>query len=269
MTPAAFTTGADGRAVLDLRTAAAARRPDLHDLPELTDAERAMAARTWRARMVNEHISAQFFASLLPQLMRAAAPPAVLAAIPQMVADELRHAEQCAGVVLALGHEPIAPLPAIEALPQHEDADAVEAVLRNMISVCCLSETVAVGVIRAEHAELEGTALGKVLSTILADEIQHARFGWSLLAEFAPRLPDDVRARLSEYLVDALRHVVAYEVPKLPVHLGLSKAVGQAGVCDGALARDIFYATIETVILPRLEDAGLSAQSAWLRARAA
>lgn len=218
--------------------------------------------------MVNEHLSAQVWASLVPQLMRAAVPPSVLAQVPDAIADELRHAELCAGVVASLGGEAVAPLPPIEALPGHADAPPLEAVLRNIVSVGCMSETIAVAVIRAEHAELEGGPLGDVLSAILADEVSHARFGWSVLGLLGPRLDPSARARLSAYLVDAFAHQVRYEVPKLPVVLGRRAAIAQAGVCDGTLARSIFIDTIEGVIVPGLESAGLTASAAWSVARA-
>lgn len=252
--------------LLDLRGPAARRRPDLGDLPALSDAERAMAARTWRARMVNEHISARVFAALVPQMMRAGLDPERIAELPAYAADELRHGELCAAVVLALGHEPVAPYPALEPVPEHEDAPPLEALLRNLISVCCLSETVAVSVIRAEHAELEGSALGEILGQILADEIRHARFGWRLLGELAPTLDEATRARLSRYLVDALAHQLAYELPRLPLNAGLRPELAQAGVCDGAFARTLFLDTVEQVIVPQLEAAGLSARAAWSEA---
>lgn len=265
---AAWSEDAQGRAILDLRAEGALLRPVLDDLPDLTADERAMAVRTWRGRMVNEHASAQVFAGLVPQLMRATVPGALQAEVPAMIADELRHARQCAGVVLALGGDPVAPLPSLQLIPDHHDVSPLEGVLRNVISVGCLSETVAVSVIRAEHAELEGTALGDVLATILADEVQHARFGWRLLGLLAPRLDAAARARTSRYLVDALRHQIAWEVPKLPVHLGLRSELAKAGVCDGAQARELFFATIGEVVVPQLQAAGLDARAAWAAAQA-
>ncbi|HMV70122.1 MAG TPA: ferritin-like domain-containing protein, partial [Myxococcota bacterium] len=246
----------------------AARVPTLDDLPELTDDERAMAARTWRGRMVNEHVSAAVFAGLVPQLMRAGVDPTAIAEVPLMIGDELRHAEQCAGVVTALGLPAVAPLPPIEPLPEHEDVGRLEAALRNVLSVCCLSETVAVAVIRAEHAELEATRLGAVLAAILADEVRHARFGWRLLGQLAPSLDAEAKARLSAYLPAALRHQIAWEIPKLPVNLGLRPEVAAAGVCDGSLARELFFATIGDVVVPQLEAAGLDARAAWALAQA-
>lgn len=268
MTRAHVNQTSAGQAMLDLRQEAAARLPDLSDMPRLSEDERAMAARTWRARMVNEHVSAQVFASLIPQLMRAAVPPAVLAQVPAYVADELRHAEQCAGVVLAFGHEPVAPLPDIQTVPDHADVGPLEAVVRNVLSIGCLSETIAVSIIRAEQVELAQTPLGPVLDSILADEVRHARFGWQFLGQILPLLDREARDRLDAYLVVALRHQIEFEIPRLPVHPGLSAAVHLAGVCDGGFARQLFTDTIQQVIVPQLDALGLAGSAAWTEAQA-
>jgi hypothetical protein len=256
-----------GRPVLDLRHAARERAVDLSELPPLTDAERALAMRTWRGRMVNEHISAQVWGALLGQLMRAAVPPEALRGVAEAASDELRHAEQCAAVVEALGGTAVAPLPELEAVPEHPDATPLEAALRNLISVGCMSETIAVSIIRAEQAELDDSVLGQVLSTILADEVAHARLGWGILGRCAPALDAELKARLSAYLVPAFAHQIAHEIPKLPVLDGGAGAAAQAGVCDGGLARKIFFDTMEQVIVPGLEKAGLDARTAWAAAQ--
>lgn len=266
-TRSAFHQDAAGRPQLDLREAAEQHALDLADLPELTEAERALAMRTWRGRMVNEHLSAQVWATLVVQGMRAAMPAEILAGLAQAAADELRHAEQCAAVVVALGGEAVAPLPPLEPVPEHADAGPLEAFLRNITSVGCMSETVAVSVIRAEQAELEGTLLGRVLDQILADEVAHARLGWKVLGISVPLLDEAARRRLGAYLVDALSHQVEFEVPKLPLLGALREEVGLAGVCDGGFARSVFRDTIEEVIVPGLERAGLPGRAAWERAR--
>ncbi|MBK9368763.1 MAG: ferritin-like domain-containing protein [Deltaproteobacteria bacterium] len=254
--------------LLDLRREAQARQPDLSALPPLSEPERQMAIRTWRGRMVNEHISAQVWAGLVPSLMRAGAPPAALAELPAAIADELRHAEQCAGVVLALGGVPVAPLPELAPVPLHEEVSAIEGAARNIISVGCMSETIAVSIIRAEHAELDDGPLATLLGEILADEVSHARFGWRTLGLLMPRLDAAARARTSRYLVDAFAHQVRHEVPRLPRGGEIRPELGQAGVCDGGFARGLFVDTIQTVIVPGLTQAGLNAQAAWDEAKA-
>jgi len=252
-----------GSPILDLRQAATKRAVDLPDLPELSDDARGMAIRTWRGRMVNEHISAQVWGALVGQLMRAALPPDVLSGVADAVCDELRHAELCAAVVQALGGTAVARLPPLEAVPMHPEVSPLEGALRNIISVGCMSETIAVSIIRAEQAELEGSALGTVLSSILADEVAHARLGWRVLGLCAPLLDDDTRERLSTYLIEAFAHQVAHELPKLPVLGVVAEDAAAAGVCDGGFARDVFFDTMETVIVPGLEKAHLAARPAW------
>ncbi len=263
-----FRQDSTGSAVLDLRRAAAHRKLELPDLPALSEEARAMAIRTWRGRMVNEHISAQVWGALVGQLMRAAIPPELLADVASAVSDELRHAELCAAVVECLGGVAVARLPELEAVADHRDVGALEGALRNVISVGCMSETVAVSVIRAEQAELDGSALGEVLSSILADEVSHARLGWKILGICAPVLDNSARERLSAYLVDALAHQVQHEVPKLPVLGAVDPEAAAAGVCDGGFARQVFVDTIEQVIVPGLENAGLAARTAWTLAQA-
>lgn len=258
-----FLQDRDGHAVLDLRREAAARRPDAAALPQLSDEEREEAIRTWRGRMINEHVSAQVWAGLLPQLLAAAVPPSVLASVAAAASDELRHAELCAGVVAALGGVPMGRLPPIAPVPRHADVPLLEGALRNVISIGCMSETVAVSLIRAEHAEIEAGPFGGLLASILADEVSHARVGWSLLGAIAPLLDDAARARTDRWLVDAFAHLLAWEVPKLPVVGGRRPELAQAGVCDGLGARALLDDTITTVIVPGLDRAGLAGTAAW------
>ena len=125
-----------------------------------TDREQAIA--TWKGRMVNEHISARIFAALIPQLMKAGLDPDWQERIAIMIQDELRHARLCAGMIHALGGEAVAELPPLPGVPEHPDAPPLEGVLRNILSICCLSETVAV-------AHAEGIVLQKVAGTIDLD----------------------------------------------------------------------------------------------------
>ena len=168
-------------------------------------------------------------------------------------------------MVLAFGHEPVAPLPDIQTVPDHADVGPLEAVVRNVLSIGCLSETIAVSIIRAEQVELAQTPLGPVLDSILADEVRHARFGWQFL-EILPLLdrgtgPTRRLPRRRPAPPDRVRD------PQAPVHPGLSAAVHLAGVCDGGFARQPFTDTIQQVIVPQLDALGLAGSAAWTRPR--
>lgn len=246
--------------ILDLTRESAAHRVELGAMVPLAPAERVLVENTWRGRMVNEHASARVFAGLLPQLMRANVAASKQAEVATMIADELRHARQCAAVLVALDAAPRAELPALDDVPRHEDAAPLEAALRNVLSICCLSETVAVSLINAERLEQEASPIGDVLKVILADEVTHARFGWKLLEDLD--LDDELTARLSGYLRIAFAHLETHELAHLSPVRPPDNAMAH-GACDGTTARDIFYSTIESIIVPRLEEHGFAAAEAW------
>ncbi len=256
-------------AILDLRRQAAAHPLDLGPDLALDEPARQAAIATWKGRMVNEHISARVFAALIPQLMRAGLDPDHHEAVAAMITDELRHARLCAAAVLALGGDPIAPLPHLSPIPEHEDASPLEALLRNVLSVSCLSETVAVALIDAERLHAGPPALAELLRAILADEVAHARFGWRLLEELAPRLDRPLRARLGAYLIPAFAHLRAHQLHHIPDRPAPSTAAEAIGVCDGHRARALFLATVEDIIVPGLCAHHIPARAAWRRALAA
>lgn len=227
---------------------------------------RATAIATWRGRMINEHVSARVFTTLEQQLLRAGLPRHSSAAA-RMVGDEHRHAELCAAVVEVLGGEAIADLPQLPEVPEHADADPTEAVLRNVVSISCLSETVAVALIDAERRAAGPPALADLLTAIVADEVQHARSGWRLLEDLAPRLTPALRERIDDYLVLAFAHLVEHELAHLPPRPSPSPAAEAIGVCDGLGARQLFFATVEQVIVPGLQAHGLDAAAAWRAAQ--
>jgi len=255
--------------VLDLREPARSRGFALADTTALTGDDRAVAIGTWRGRMVNEHISARVFAGLVPQLMAAGVAHDDIARAADMIGEELAHGVMCGAVVEALGGEAQAPLPELAPVPTHDDAGPVEALLRNLLSVCCMSETVAVALITAEAERTTVPELAEVLRVILADEVGHARFGWRVLGPLLERLdaeaPEAGRERLGGYLIGAFRHLREHELTHLPPQAPPSEEAERYGVCDGNEARRLFFDTVETVIVPGLAAHGLPAEAAWQR----
>jgi len=247
------------KTVLDLRAAARQHRPTVPELPAL----RIAALATWRGRMVNEYQSAEVFGALGKQAETIGIAAQVVEQLCCFEAEERKHGVLCGGVVEALGGEARAEVYVPRQLSQHPGSAPLEGFLRNVLSVSCLSETVAVALIGAERLEMPDGALRDVLSEIWADEVGHARFGWRVAQELLPRLDAAARLRLSLYLRVALRHLELHELAHLPL-ASTPPAEGVAlGLCSGADARVLFYETIKAAILPRLEDLGLAANDAW------
>jgi hypothetical protein len=255
--------------VLDLRDAAKRIRPAVPQLPHLREA----AIGTWRGRMINEHSSARVFDGLARQLDVAGAPPEVVAEVRGFADEERRHGVLCGSVVEALGGEAYAELPEGEAYPAHEDAhSALEAALRNMLSICCLSETVAVSLIGAERLEMPAGELRDLLTGIYADEVGHSRFGWRMLGVLAPTLDKATKERLADYLEVAFTALVDHELAHLPEASQPPPEGAELGLCSGSDARRLFLDTVEDVIVPGLEHHGIPARRAWaasVRERAA
>lgn len=251
--------------ILDLRARAQAIMPTLDAEPTL----RGAAIATWRQRMINEYGSAPVFAGLAGQFEAIGAPAAEVDAVAAMADEEHHHGVLCGSVVEALGGEAIGPMPCPEALPLHPEVDRLEALARNLLSVGCLSETVAVSLITAERARMADGPLRRILTEILADEVGHARLGWRWMARHAHRFDDPARARLGAYLGVAFAHLEAHEHRFLPLGPALPAGAAQYGLCTGAESRALFVDTVEQVIVPRLEAMGLPAGAAWRGRRGA
>lgn len=252
---------------LDLTRQAAAMGFALPDDLGLTEVDRQAAIGTWRGRMVNEHISARVFAGLIPQMMAAEVDASAQAEVARMVSEELRHGVQCAAVVHALGGEAAADLPPLPPVPVHDDVGPLEGFVRNILSICCLSETVAVALIGRERLETGPADLEAVLKAILADEVGHARFGWRMLDALVPRMDAATRERLGDYLITAFVHFRDHELDHLPEVASPSSRAEAIGVCDGREARRLFADTVERVIVPGLEKRGLPGAAAWRAAQ--
>jgi hypothetical protein len=245
--------------MIDLRGQARRHMPEVPQLEPLFESARA----TWLGRMVNEYSSARVFEGTAEQIRLAGLDDALARECLGFAAEERRHGVLCGAVVEALGGEALAPLPERDAFPFHSDCSPLEALLRNLISISCCSETVAVALIGAERLEMPDGELRELLSTIYADEVGHARFGWALVGEYVPRLDPLARGRLSRYLSLVLAHLEEHELAHLPTTQAPPPEGAALGLCSGGDARGLLYDTIHEVIVPGLRAVGLDADRAW------
>jgi hypothetical protein len=248
--------------VLDLRADVAPFVPDLGMLEDLEHL-REPAMKTWAARMVNEYRSSFVFDALAKDLAEAGFSDDEVRQCEGFADEERRHGVLCASVCVALGGEARAEVPDAPAYPRHEDTSPREAVLQNLLSISCMSETVAVALIGAERLEMPDGPLRDLLTGIWADEVGHARFGWGVVARAVKDLDAPARARLGAFLAMAFAHVETHELAHLPAEAAPPPEGVRLGLCSGGDARTLFYDTITTVVIPRLEVLGLPAKRAW------
>jgi hypothetical protein len=264
--PSVLATSSEPAKWLDLRSFA--RVESLAGIAAPDESLRRSAIATWRARMVNEYGSAPVFEGLLGQLEALVRlgllDDAAIDRARSFPKEERRHGILCGAVVEALGGAAEAEALPEREFPRHPDAKGdLEACLRNLLSICCLSETVAVALIAAERYEMPAGPLRQLLTGIWADECGHANFGWRLLPELLAQADAETLAGLAEYLRLAFGELEAHELAHLPADFVPAEGGEVYGLCNGAEARALFRATVERVIVPGLEARGLPAQRAW------
>lgn len=243
--------------VVDLREEARACAPATTNPGML----RGAAIETWRARMMNEYGSSRVFAALALQMERAGFAARDVAECARFETEERRHGVLCGAVVESLGGVAAFEQDDAPPLPEHTDTTAVVAVLRNAMSIGCMSETVAVSLIGAERIEMPEGEIRALLTLIWADEIGHARFGWHLLARTLEDLGPREREDLARYVPVALAHLDRHELAHLP-DCDAPPGGETWGLCSGRDARALYRATVNQIIVPRLRAMGIGAPAA-------
>jgi hypothetical protein len=214
-------------------------------------AELAPATRTtWLGRMVNEYRSGAVFEHTAKVLARAGCSTDVVDTCLGFATEERHHGVLCGAVVLRAGGEARAVVGPDEPFPEHADTTARAAAVRNLVSISCMAETVAVALVGDERERMPEGPLRELLTRIWADEIGHARFGWRTVAALLPELDADEREAVHAYLP------VAFRAPP---------GGDEVGLCSGLEARELFYATVEHAVVSGLEAIGLPAAEAWRR----
>jgi len=238
--------------------------PDDPAIAALDERLRADVALNWRSRARNELSTSTVFASLVQGLVRVSAPSNVLREAAAAVADEVRHAEICMHVARAYWPECPEPEPrTVVEVPDVADAETRDlTALLFVVMQSCVNEGVACAYLQACLAQSAHALARAAVRDILADEIRHARFGWTLLsADFAgPRL---CRA-VSEALPTLLERVADVWCSRAAAGLP-DPAPGHGTIA----ARDIpgvVRSAYEELIVPGFEQVGIDARGArgWL-----
>lgn len=231
----------------------------------LSPEDRATIAAIWQKRGGLELRVAAGFSALALELLEHGAEPAVYEIVGQAVRDEIHHAR--ISVELAAryrGDDVRWPAPEPTHVPPFSPAKGPMHATLYVIAMCCINETVACGVLEAALAQAESPLARAALSTILADEIDHARAGWAHLASRWVTPP--MKSALPEWLAHLhsakLRELVSEDEP-LP-----GEAFPTHGLLSRARSRAVVWDTLDGVMFPGFRRAGVdtSLVEAWARA---
>ena len=243
---------------------------------------RRAAAVQWAGRARAEHGSVHQFTILSHALCNARMELHVLGSLARLITDEVRHAELCAEMALACWPEgratepavfrwepPRAPWPMPPAStddPQPLLAWAAEAILVS----CCIGETLSRPMLEAIAVVATEPLADAVARQILRDEHLHATFGWETLGLLLPRMSPEQRAALQRRMVRAFGGVEASTACGISVEQVADTAIEivrgdepNLGTLSDEQYAMIFFATMESEVLPQLDALGLDASGAW------
>ncbi len=244
---------------------------------------RRAAAVQWAGRARAEHGSVHQFTILSHALCNARMELHVLGSLARLITDEVRHAELCAEMALACWPEgratepavfrweaPRAPWPMPPAItdddPQPLWAWAAEAILVS----CCIGETLSRPMLEAIAVVATEPLADAVARQILRDEHLHASFGWETLGLLLPRMSSEQRAALQRRMVRAFGGVEASTACGISVEQVADTVIEivrgdepNLGTLSDEQYAMIFFATMETEVLPQLDALGLDASEGW------
>ncbi len=227
------------------------------------DRVRELAASAWVFRWQVELEAEVRFAGLANRLESLGAPTLIVELARRAAGEEARHAVLCARMAAELGR----PVPALSPPPPPAVAPSglaeEEAVTYELTAACCVTESVSVAVLTALLPAAGAPSLHRALRELLADEVGHARLGWAHLALARER----GRTAFLGPLLPAMLEGSVDEDLFLPVEPAREEpALLPLGVLPHALKRELFARSLEEVVFPGLEGAGVDAAAgrAWL-----
>jgi hypothetical protein len=228
---------------------------------ELTKAERARLAETWKRRGAAEYLAVSTFSVLAIDMVAAGAPADVLSHCVRSQLDEIRHAELAIRMVEIYGGKRIQPPSGMSNLPDKPGADKLQQAAANTLLVSCVSETYATTVLTATRDLTTDPVALAVLTSIYSDEVMHARLGWSYVRYAIDKGGQGVIDACAAMVPRALRGVANVIEAERPVG-EVTEAVRRHGLMTSAEERVIYSRCVREVLVPGFEALGIPCGSA-------
>jgi hypothetical protein len=233
------------------------RRRHVVELPEsdpiidaMPSALRQEVAKTWERRAHEELKVAAAFSVLTRELLETRGDPMVLAGISRGVNDEVRHAEVCRSLAGKYRGAEV-PWPAeviIEPSTRADDRRLRTAF--HVVSMCCVNEAIASSYLDASLAGAKSPSARIAVGELLADEVEHARIGWVLLA----RSPSSLRAAIESNLVTLVRPV--WQCWWDGTQVTLRDGAPEHGLPSVATTRSCATAALRDIVAPGFAELG-------------
>jgi hypothetical protein len=221
----------------------------------------------WRARIAAEYGSAAITQHLVLWLIQIGASPDVIDAGLRIVEDELVHSRMSHQVYADAGgsEPPMIDRGTLELA--RRDVPLEHDVLRVVVRVFCLGETVAVPLFSHMRAACTVPSARAALDRILRDEVRHRDFGWMALdwlltTPLGPAIPALLDAALPGMFAE-LEQSYGTGNPAFSESADLPDADRAWGLAPPRDYADILHRTFTRDYQPRFAARGIDATPAW------
>jgi hypothetical protein len=207
--------------------------------------------------MKQEHLAVGAFALLTQELAQVGCEPVVLSLIARAAADEIRHAEVCRQMAMALlgGAAVPARYRGLPKIPAQKETSPADRALLHVVEMCCLSESITAVYFTEMISRASHPVAKAAVESLLEDEIDHSRVGWAYLASRAS-------AKTTTGLAEAMPAMLERTVGRAIAELGVTDdqddpAMEAFGYLSNTTGARVVRQAFRDVILPGVEQLGV------------
>ena len=217
-----------------------------------------------------EYSAVALFAQITSSLALTQAPIDFVAASARVSSDEIRHADYCLRMAsLCQGSEVTVSVPSAALACDIPHSLSIEELDFLMLKYAAVGETLAAALLTECRRRASDPTLRALFTSIVSDEVHHARLGWYYAKYRADLWSAEERERLTERVRE---FVVGIEVEfsrgrDAPEHA--SAGARALGVLDSHIQRDVIADVMNGEIVPALDAIGLAGSRAWAQRRRA
>jgi len=217
-----------------------------------------------------EYRAVALFAQITSSLALTQAPIDFVAASARVSSDEIRHADYCLRMSsLCQGSEVTVTVPVAALASDIPRALEIDELDFLMLKYAAVGETLAAALLTECRRRATDPVLRALYTSIVRDEVHHARLGWYYGQHRAPLWSPEQRQRLSARVAEFLIGIEAEFSSGRDAPPVASEAAKALGVLDSVAQRSAIAAVMNEEIVPALDALGLSGSAAWAERRRA
>jgi hypothetical protein len=216
---------------------------------------------------IGEYSAVGLFAQITAGLALTGAPLDLIAAATRVASDEIRHAEYClrmaelcAGTTVELGVDTAAVAASVPAATNLANVDFL------MLKYAAVGETLAAALLTECRRRATDHVARALYSSLVSDEVHHARLGWYYFAYRAPLLTLPERQLLTDRIAEFVMELEAEFWIGRDAPESAKNAARALGVLDSPTQQSVLSHVMEGEVVPALDALGLAGSHAW-RAR--